>query len=33
MPSRHPPGKKIATVALALRMAGILYAMMRDGTC
>jgi len=26
-------GKKIATVALARRMAGILYAMMRDGTC
>jgi transposase len=26
-------GKKIATVALARRMAGVLYAMMRDGTC
>jgi transposase len=26
-------GKKIATVALARRMAGILYAMMRDSTC
>jgi transposase len=26
-------GKKIATVALARRMTGVLYAMMRDGTC
>ena len=26
-------GKKIATVALARRVAGVLYAMMRDGTC
>jgi len=26
-------GKKIAKVALARRMAGVLYAMMRDGTC
>ena len=25
-------GKKIAIVALARRMAGVLYAMMRDGT-
>jgi transposase len=26
-------GKKIAIVALARRMTGVLYAMMRDGTC